>query len=46
MTLGRSAPEVWDNVVDNEVLGAGQTRKKLMAKGWRAVRVTVLLADL
>jgi predicted RNA-binding protein len=40
-TLQPTARELWSVIVEDEVLGTGHTKETLMARGWRAKRVTV-----
>jgi hypothetical protein len=40
---GLTAKQVWDWVIDEEWLGTGHTKETLVAEGWRAKRVTVLI---
>jgi hypothetical protein len=40
-TLAPTAKELWEVIVEEDILGSGHTKKTLMAAGWRAVRVFV-----
>lgn len=41
--MGPTAKEVWDSVIEQEALGTGHTKKSLMAKGYRARRIGVIV---
>lgn len=43
--IGKSAKEVWDKVIERELLGTGVTKADLQKKGYRAKQVDIVLRD-
>jgi hypothetical protein len=40
-TLGKTKGELWQSIIDADVLGSGQTKEALRKRGWRPVAVFV-----
>lgn len=43
--LGESVPELWDVVLETEILGTGQTKQSLRKEGWQPRAVYVMDAS-
>jgi len=41
--IGTSAKDVWDRVIEGEVMGTGATKEALRKQGYRAKKVAIAL---